>query len=85
MKGTRGDEVVKTLSSLSPQDIIKKAHIVGYSGVLINTLGYKDSGAAIIKEFQSALGQQGFSGAGFVYFALPVGETNVEGQISGID
>ena len=72
MKGTEGDEVIKTLSSLSSQDIVKKANIIGYSGVLINTLGYNDAGVAIIKEFQSALGQSGIVGDGFVYFSLPV-------------
>jgi len=84
MKGTQGDEVIKTLSSLSPQDIVKKANIVGYSGVLINTLGYKDSGAAIIKEFQSVLGQSGIAGDGFVYFSLPSNESSA-GQINEID
>jgi phosphoglycerol transferase len=85
MKGTQEDEVIRTLSSLSPQDIVKKAHIVGYSGVLINTLGYKDAGADIIKEFQTALGQSGISGAGFVYFSLPLSEPNEGSQVRGND
>ena len=84
MKGTHGDEVIKALSFLSPQNIVNMSQILGYSGVLINTLGYKDSGVAIVKDFQSVLGQAGIDGAGFVYFPFPY-KSSVESQTIALD
>ncbi|PKL06572.1 MAG: hypothetical protein CVV53_03575 [Spirochaetae bacterium HGW-Spirochaetae-9] len=70
MKGSEGDSTIKKISSLPADQLIEAAISMGYTGILINALGYEDSGKRQIESFQSILKTKAVAGNNFAFFPL---------------
>jgi len=58
IKGREGDLLLKRMSSLPVDVLLKEIAKKGFNGVYINRLGYEDSGAGLEKEIINVLGAQ---------------------------
>lgn len=70
MKGSEGDSAIRRISFLPPDQLIEAASSMGYTGILINTLGYEDRANSQIETFQNILKTNALVGNNFAFFTL---------------